>query len=93
MSMSRDDSVYGPERADDLQAFEAEYRLLLRIHLEDGLGWLDSREDGLPLRAAARRLSEAPDADLARVLADLPEERRQRILTALLRTPVTEVSK
>jgi len=91
MSMSQDDSVYG-QRIDDLRDFEREYRERLRMHLEDCLGTLDAREDNLPLRVAARRLSEASDADLAEVLAELPEHLRQRILTALLRTPVTEVA-
>jgi hypothetical protein len=90
--MPQDDSVY-PEPVDDLRGFERAYSENLRIYLEDGLAWLDAREDGLALRAAARRLSEAPDADLARVFADLPEDRRAHLLTALLRTPVTEVAK
>jgi hypothetical protein len=89
--MPQDDSVY-PQPAEDLRAFELDYAVRLRVYLEDGLAWLDAREDGLPLRAAARRLSEAPDADLRMVFADLPEDRRQHLLSALLRLPVPEAT-
>ena len=81
-----------PQRIEDLRAFEREYRQRLRMHLEDCLGTLDAREDGLPLRAAARRLGEASDADLREVLAELPERQRQRLTEALLRIPVPEVT-
>jgi hypothetical protein len=87
--MPQDDSVY-TERIDELRGFERDYRVRLRMDLEDGLGWLDSREHGLPLRAAARRLAEAPEADLREVFADLTEDRRQHLLSVLLRVPVTE---
>jgi len=89
--MSQDDSVYG-HRIDDLRDFEREYRERLRMHLEDCLGTLDAREDTLPLRAAARRLSEASDGNLAEVFADMPEDRRQHLLSALLRLPVPEAT-
>ena len=42
-------------------------------------------------RVAARRLTEASDADLLEVLAELPEPKRQRLLAALLRLHVAEV--
>jgi hypothetical protein len=89
--MSQDDSVYG-HRIDDLRDFEREYRERLRMHLEDCLGTLDAREDTLPLRAAARRLGEASDADLREVFADLDEDRRQHLLSVLVRIPVPEVA-
>jgi hypothetical protein len=89
--MPQDDSVYAT-RIDDLRDFEREYRERLRMHLEDCLGTLDAREDSLPLRAAARRLSEAPEAGLREVFADLPEDRRQHLLSVLLRVPVPEVT-
>jgi hypothetical protein len=79
-------------RIDELRAFEREYRQRLRMHLEDCLGVLEATEDAKPLRVAARRLGEASDADLLEVLAELPEHRRQRLVSALLRIPVPEVA-
>jgi hypothetical protein len=86
--MPQDDSVY-TERIDDLREMERDYSERLRMYFEDGLAWLD-REEGLPLRAAARRLAEAPEADLREVFAGLTEDRRQHLLSVLLRVPVTE---
>ena len=79
------------QRITELRGFEVEYRQRLRMHLEDCLATLDRREVNLALRAAARRLAEAPDADLREVLTELPEAKRQRLLAALLRLHVAEV--
>ena len=89
--MPQDDSMY-QQRIVDLRGFEREYRARMHMYLEDCLATVDAPDgDGPPLRAAARRLSEAPAADLAEVLADLDEDRRQHLLSVLLRVPVPEV--
>jgi hypothetical protein len=89
--MPQDDSVYA-QRIDDLRAFEREYRARLRIFLENGLAELDKPGGKTLLAAAVQRIAQAPDADLAEVLADLTEHRRAHLLSVLLRTPVTEVT-
>ena len=90
--MSRHDDDGLPRGVEDLRAFEREYRTRLALHLEEGLARLRGTDDAQPLRVAARRLGDASDADLAEVLAELPEGRRQRLLEALLRVPVQEVT-
>lgn len=79
-------------RIDELRAFEREYRQRLRMHLEDCMGTLDGTDDEMPLRVAARRIVTASDADLRIIAGELSERSRKRLLDALLRVPVPEVS-
>jgi hypothetical protein len=90
--MPQDDSVYADPatRLEDLKGLEYEYRLRMHLWLEDCMAAVDVADDTVLLRAAAWRLGEASDADLRRVFADLPEDRRQHLLSVLLRVPVTE---
>ena len=78
-------------RIDELRAFEREYRQRLHLYLEDCMATVAGPDDELPLRAAARRLVTASDADLRVVAGQLPEHSRKRLLDALLRVPVPEV--
>jgi hypothetical protein len=79
-------------RIDELRAFEREYRARLRLDLENWLGRLDDPDGRTALRVAVIRVSEAPGSELQAALAEVPERQRQRLLTALLRVPVPEVT-
>lgn len=75
------------QRVEDLRDFEREYRTRMRLYLEDALATVSAPDAAAPLRAAIRRVAEAPDVNLREILAELPEAQRQRLLTALLRVP------
>lgn len=78
---------------DELRAFERDYRHRLTAHLDECLATLKGGDSNLPLRVAARRMAEAPDADLLEVLTELAEEERTRFMKALLRVPLPEVTR
>ena len=78
-------------RIDDLREFEFEYRARLCAFLEKQLAELDP-DGACSLRSAALRLAAAPDGDLAGAVTELTEQQRSRLLSVLLRVPVTEAT-
>lgn len=80
-------------RIDDLRAFERGYRARLRMYFEECLFELDKHDPIFtPLMAAVTRIADAPDGDLQQALHDLGPRHRDRLLAALLRHPVEEVT-